>query len=257
MAEAPRRERESNAKNIAVGVGTTVGVLALAVFLIRGSLPAVTPEDIVKRADYEGQQPPRHIFNLYSLKQDKLLREKQSESRLQAELVPVEVPIAQTSTEESVVTTNVEPISNSRQTDAEVQLTDATTPASGSVSASTKELLKTEVPAAGVRSYEKAELHREEPLPVVSAPASKDTALLNENATASAVTVLPVYTIKAENTNLRAQPSTEASIIKSLAKGETITVFDSSGVWVQVATNDGLGTTGYVHNSLLEIADVD
>lgn len=238
MAEAPRRERESKAKNIAVVVATTVVVLLLAVVLIRGSLPAMTPEQIVQREDYEGQQPPRHIFNLYSLKQDKLNREHKSRPQDQILLADTDaIPVIADQKDEPAIT-------------------DSTPQAVVSAAAP----VKAEVPAV-VKLYEKSELSRESVLPVVSAVTSSNIkpAIDANNAGSRnrVVTVLPVYTIKADQTNLRSQPFADAPVIKTLNKGQTITVFDDSGKWVQVATNDGQGTTGYVHHSLLEIADID
>lgn len=247
MAEAPRRERESNAKNIAIAAATTVGVLLLAVVLIRGSLPAMTPEQIVQRDDYEGQQPPRHIFNLYSLKQDKLRRTVESEQPLAENAAEIGEQAVAASAGVSAGVVSVATEEASKATPVVV----------------VSEQLEADKPEAAapvvVRSYEKSELRRESGLPVVSAVVNKDSQILIEaNGNSSrAVTVLPVYTIKGDNTNLRSQPSTEASIVKTLNKGQTVTVFNNGGVWVQVATNDGLGTTGYIHNSLLEIADID
>lgn len=248
MAEAPRRERESNAKNIAVATGTTVGVLLLAVLLIRASLPAMTPEEIVQRADYEGQQPPRYIFNLYSLKQ---------EAKRQ---------------EQSVAKNNDQTAKNSENADATLMVVEAPSVDAGEVSSNSISASRAvvvpgqrvavapadkKVPAI-VRVYEKSELSRDT-LPVVSAIVSERVPVLAENSAngSRVVTVLPVYTIKADQTNLRSQPSTASPVLKTLKKGQTITVFDNTGIWVQVATNDGLGTTGYIHNRLLEIADID
>ncbi len=242
MAEAPRRERESKVKSVAIVGGSTIVVLVVAIMLIVGSLPAVTPEQIVQRDDYEGQQQPRHIFNLYSLKQDQTRRN--AEPQLQDQLLT-----NQASAGTAEQNTDV-PVDN------ELVAVDSTRlPTVASSDAPTRQ----EIPAV-VRVYEKSELRRDVTLPVVSAAVDEsDNSSTNQkpDSSLSSVTVLPVYTINANQTNLRSQPNLDAAIVKLLNKGQTVSVFDSTGNWVQVATNDGAGTTGYVHKSLVEIADIE
>lgn len=265
MAEAPRRIPESKSKGFLMGLVVTVVVLVLAVVLIRGSLPAMTPEQIVQQKEYQGQQPPRHIFNLYSLKQDKQRRELETTG------------------------TKLEQAAGSEELEQ-------------SGSSGTKTEARAVVKPDVTTIYEKADLKREAVLPVVSklatdvveAPASDtvteplilavskpaqaisdlpQTARVVEPTVAKTVqegraavasiasaplndlTELPVQTIELNNSRLRSRPAFDAEVIKMLKKGQTITVFAKVGEWTQIATNDGAGTTGYIHNSLLGVGN--
>ncbi len=61
-----------------------------------------------------------------------------------------------------------------------------------------------------------------------------------------------LVTIAVSRANLREQPTTQSPVLGQLARGNTLTLFDVSGKWAQVATNDERGISGYVHVSLLE-----
>ena len=223
LAEAPRRERESKAKSIGIGVVVSLVLLGLAVLMIFGSQPALTPEEIVGREDYEGQQPARHIFNLYSLKQDQLRRE--AERAKEAVTTNAEMPFI--------------PVNQDKKTSEMPASAGGSRPRSVSGPSYVKsELTRTPVSVVG------AVTRQVSPAKASPAKASPEPG--------SSVTVLPVYTIKGSQTNMRSLPTTDAPILQILDKGQTVTVFDETSEWVQVAVNDGSGISGYIHQSLLE-----
>jgi hypothetical protein len=61
-----------------------------------------------------------------------------------------------------------------------------------------------------------------------------------------------LVTIAVNRANLREQASTSSDVLGVIRKGSTLTLFDISGRWAQVETNDERGIAGYVHVSLLE-----
>lgn len=227
MAEAPRRERESKVKAVGIGIVVSLTLLFLTGLMIFGSQPALTPEEIVGRNDYEGEQPARHIFNLYSLKQDQ--QKQEAERAKQA---------AMANTREKSISAK--------------PLKTAEMPASAVVS--NVKVMPRPQPVVE-QNYVKAELSRT-PASVISAVTPKASSSDLKRGPApgaeNPVTVLPVYTIKGNQTNMRSLPTTDAPILQILNKGQAVTVFDENGEWVQIAVNDGSGISGYVHQSLLE-----
>lgn len=67
LSEAPRLAKDSQSK------GTLVALIAasllLLALLVYGSLPELSPEEIVAMDGYEGEQPTKHIFNIHSLEE--------------------------------------------------------------------------------------------------------------------------------------------------------------------------------------------
>ncbi len=220
MAEAPRRQKESAGKTVVQGIAVVVALLCLAVILIRGSQPAMTPEQIVQQQDYEGEQRARRIFNLYSLKQDRARRDVE-----RTEIV------AQGEAAERATGTVV--TAKSLASDEQDELPQA---------------------ASSPKSYEKAELSREVPAQVISqvqASPTQRVASVEPVETRSEPKVLPVYSLKSESAILRESPEFGARQIVTISGEQTVTLFDTTGVWAQVAANDGSGRTGYILRSEL------
>ena len=63
---------------------------------------------------------------------------------------------------------------------------------------------------------------------------------------------LTLVTIDTQRANLRERPTTRSNVLGQLPRGSKLTLFDITGNWAQVATNDELGLNGYVHLSLLK-----
>ena len=67
LLEAPYVVKTKRYHPVVVGIGAALFSLILALVLVSGSLPEMSPEQIVAMEGYEGRQSPRHIFNLESL----------------------------------------------------------------------------------------------------------------------------------------------------------------------------------------------
>lgn len=74
LSEAPRLEKDSYSRATVIGVGCCIAVLAA--MMIHGSLPELTPKEIVAMDGYVGEQPTRHIFNLQSF-EDPVVEDQQ------------------------------------------------------------------------------------------------------------------------------------------------------------------------------------
>ncbi len=220
MAEAPRRYKDSTAGTAVRAIVVTIALLALTVLLIRGTRPAMTPEQIVQQQDYEGEQSARRIFNLYSLKQERARREV-----ARAEM---EVQAASSVSAES----------------AENPLSERSEMSTQSVSAD-KSVLRTS------STYEKAQLTRDVPAQVISKIIAEPEVnalpeISPQQAPVSGPRILPLYTLKNASAVLRESPSFNASQIAVIRTAQTVTLFETTGDWAQVAANDGSGRTGYV-----------
>ncbi len=280
LEELPRRYPESRLRTVFITAAVIVFVLAFAVFMIRGSMPELTPEQIVQMKGYEGQQAPRQIFNLYSLRK---YQEQNAEAKLTATANRTSLSAGSSdsiiepdgdSTSQSghadttVVQTTVE--SESREAGSTKREQEVIVAASnrGAVprvtiisdkhgeastampvklpaNSKTKTESVTNKPAA--RTYEKAELKRQGELPVLATGSSRSDSENRQKAE-----VLPVGVVKGDQTRLRSGPSRNSDILLLLAKGDSITIFDTVGEWTHVGANDGSSTMGYVHNSLLD-----
>jgi|GEM_PF-6319777 len=65
LAEATRLPKDK--PSFGVVAGFVVAVVLFLALLVHGSLPELSPEEIVAMDGYEGEQPTRHIFNIHSL----------------------------------------------------------------------------------------------------------------------------------------------------------------------------------------------
>ena len=219
LAEAPRRSKDSTAKAVVRAVALIAALVVLGAVLIRGSQPAMTPEQIVQQQDYEGEQSARRIFNLYSLKQERARRDVARAENTQAAAVASK--------------------SNSDMATRQPGRSDA-------VNVVNKQAAVSGVVAAG-SNYEKAQLSREITAPVVSKVIpSVEPGIATEQAQSNAQRVLPVYALRGEFVALRESPSYNARQVLAIRGAQTVTLFDTDGDWAQVAANDGSGQTGYV-----------
>ena len=95
--------------------------------------------------------------------------------------------------------------------------------------------------------------HRTQHRPVVLEEAAPDE--LDE--ISGAIKVLPVLTVVADNTYLRAEPSQSSDIKLTLATGTSVTAFEQAGAWVHVGANDGSSITGFVHQSTVVTTEIN
>lgn len=217
MAEAPRRYKDSATGTLLRAVMVVIALLALTVLLIRGTRPAMTPEQIVQQQSYQGEQSARKIFNLYSLKQERARRE----------VARIEMDVQATSQATSSESVDA----------AEKQLAARLHNNKETVSDSTS------------GTYEKAQLTREVPTQLISkiiaqpeVPA-RSVGPTRPNGTPR---ILPLFTLKNASAVLRESPSFSAGQIAVIRPAQTVTLFETTGDWAQVAANDGSGRTGYV-----------
>ncbi|OED39264.1 hypothetical protein AB833_17240 [Chromatiales bacterium (ex Bugula neritina AB1)] len=235
LEEVPRRVRESRVKAGIIGVFSFVFLLALTIILIRGSMPDMTPEQIVQMQGYEGQQAPRHIFNLYSLKQQR----ESASAASGGSVLPRESRVIDSDAE--VVVLNSQPLSAETGRTAAGDENNASENSPGGLEAAVE-------PAV---LYEGAELAR---VPDIRLIRHIDAAgKTNDNSEESVqLGALPVLIVKGDQSLLRSGPSRQKDVLKTLSKGDTITVFNHEGDWVYVGTNDGSSIVGYMHISLFE-----
>lgn len=257
MVELPRRKPESKARSFLIGVAVSIIAVAVAIVLVRGSLPEMTPEQIVQLEDYQGQQPPRHIFNLYSLKQEQQrverkkaeIASKQVTEAVDDTAVPApRVAVAERKVPATVVTETDVTGGPARQVSNPVAQGGMTDARRSEIRASLKPgaVVSEAAQSRGVASV----------APAVNASvvaASSKADVVSQSTSESAV--LPVFKVAKDRVNLRSSPAFGSEVLDILDIGQTITVFDSSGQWVHVATNDGTGTTGYIHNTMVERND--
>jgi len=266
LEEGPRFARESPYKRPVIIAGFALLILGLIIVLIRGSMPE------------QGQQEPRRIFNLYSLRQQTAaavespgVSQAQPDVALpaiepasnndQAPVTPVK-PAVTPEPAESLLKAELvsdasalRPLPVESDTPGPAEL-ERVIVAAKSTPDPVPELVPADPLPKGVtaqstlaRSYEKAELQRGERLPVLAQGPT--------NAASGTISVLPVLSVKGNQVLLREQPSTRGRILTRLSQGQQVTAFHNDGKWVNVGTNDGTSTVGYVHNSLLEVAPAD
>lgn len=341
--EAPAFARPPGFSPLVIGICGALAGLLLAVLLIRGSMPELTPEQIVAMDGYEGQQPPRYIFNLDSLSRvsnvsvSSLSRVSNVSvtsngapvagnasagnsvanhankgvevSSNESNRPEVSVDVARGGSPANVVSTRIvnrpamaESGSNNKSPEVGSELPEAASELSGVGSSSPGvgfssivALLATvepqdswpleivEVPAspviigkdaqelaapvveefdyrklnrrnlsAQVQDYQKQNVNGfGANLPIYSTGEREIDGLTTE------VRVLPVLDISRDYSYLRAEPSRSSEILLTLGKGSSVTAFESAGAWIHAGANDGSSITGYLHHSMVELAEVD
>ena len=284
LLEAPYVVKTKRYHPVVVGIGAALFSLILALVLVSGSLPEMSPEQIVAMEGYEGRQSPRHIFNLESLgTADKgefartpvttqSAAEVKSGDRLQDRTAGAVV--------EAVVET-VE-VDSAAAVESTVSRTDSF---AALLAIETEEpndawaLEIVEIPAApiivgkdaqavaapDVEEFDYRKLNRRAgprnsvvTSPVPDAIASDAVAVqIPQGEPATTIKVLPVLTVNTDQAYMRAKPSQTSDIKLTLAKGMSVTAFEQSGAWVHVGANDGSSITGYVHQSNISAAEVN
>ena len=63
--------------------------------------------------------------------------------------------------------------------------------------------------------------------------------------------LLPLRSVLADFTELKASPTRQSKTILSLGRGVIVTAFERHGKWIHIGTNDGSSITGYVLESSL------
>lgn len=288
--EVPPKLRSKPWSPVLAGICVALAVLLLATLLIRGSLPEMSPEQIVAMDGYQGEQPPRRIFNLDSL--NDTLKESVVKGAESAAGSTSAVPqkgspnalrdtLPAPDTQPQVVVANepepgpvAEPNGAQDTRPDDVAIASLfTIEAEEPQDSWAREIVEIpvspimvgkdaqEVAAPMVEQFDFRKLNRREKSPVAtsgsglnSAGASTDSELSELTST---IKVLPVLTVNADNTVLRAEPTETSDIKLVLASGASVTAFEQDGAWVHVGANDGSSVTGYVHQSKIASSELN
>ncbi|MEM7259520.1 MAG: hypothetical protein AAF404_19265 [Pseudomonadota bacterium] len=217
--------------------------VALGVVLIRGSQPALTPEQIVQQDSYQGEQEARRIFNLNSARKEAI-----ELTRSVTELPADDTQTDRQSSESVASVTKAEPAADISATVA-VNADDENAKAT---------LRSAEVPAVAISAEEpavepQATVITAEPEPAgqpMVVPAG-ETDVVTDNSPK----MLPIYAIVGPQIRIYESPDESAPAVATVAADNTVTLFSTEGAWAEVAANDGSGVTGYVRRSqITEIA---
>ncbi len=294
--EAPHMPRDRGYHPIVLGVGGALLGLILAIVFISGSLPEMSPEQIVAMEGYQGEQPPRYIFNLDSLGGSNALPSAAS----------ISVPGAALSSASS----ELSGVGSSHASNALLKDAHLEDEGSAAVAIARSAVRNVGLSAADMNAGPGNNLHpidnllaikTEEPkdswsLEIVEVPASPiivgkdaqevaapiveefDYRKLNrrpatsaqqsdvlgrvavqsvQNESSTTIRVLPVLTVNTDNTYVRAEPTQSSDVKLVLARGSSVTAFEQAGAWVHVGANDGSSITGYVHRSKIAITEIN
>ena len=309
LSEAPRLAKDSQPPGLIIGGG--IAVVFFLGMLAYGSLPELSPQEIVSMDGYAGEQPTKHIFNIHSLEEaaaDEKLAEApavinqsnpdQSAEQSVAEVddqemakpeavaeleTPIETPIETTVSEPDVVAsvqpTPVETVRPQPIDEAVVQA--APLP---QAEIANEEVVISEqasepvVTTVATRAIAPASLFgRDQEERVMAALAttptideSADTVVVSSVAAIEPVPaptgssaipagskgkLLPLRSVLADFTELKASPTRQSKTLLSLGRGVIVTAFERRGKWIHIGTNDGSSITGYVLESSLGRVD--
>lgn len=321
LSEAPRLAKDSQSRGVVIGA--CVAALLFLALLVYGSLPELSPHEIVAMEGYAGEQPTRHIFNIHSLDGTddqpavipsdisagessvatadidtneikgtggSIAVAKTMETTPAEKAEPVAV-VSEAATVAPVVTETAEVTAEVKQR-IEVPVTREHTQA---VQVAVEEQVSPKPDTTGVVAVARiaeaptvrTAANRTEPTStlfgtaqqerVVAAMATTPTideasdtvvvssvaamepmpmpASSNPNQRASVENgrgkLLPLRSVLADYTELKASPSDQSKTILSLGRGVVVTAFERYGEWIHIGTNDGSSITGYVLESSL------
>ena len=279
LQEAPYVVKTKRYHPVVVGVGAALFSVILALVLVSGSMPEMSPEQIVAMEGYEGRQSPRHIFNLESLSttdQKDLPRtpvtpqsaaEVKTGDRLQDRTAEVVVEAVEVDSAAAVESPAISTDSFAALLAIEIEepkddwaLEIVEIPAAPIIVGKDAQA----VAAPDVEEFDYRKLNRRtnprksvatSPAPDANAP-DEMAVQIPQGEPATTIKVLPVLTINTDQAYMRAKPSQTSDIKLTLARGMSVTAFEQSGAWIHVGTNDGSSITGYVHQSSISTIEV-
>jgi hypothetical protein len=280
--EAPSVVQPKGYHPLLIGVAGALFGLILAVVLIRGSMPEMTPEQIVAMEGYEGRQPPRYIFNLESLGvQDRGVSASSQSRAIQAQNQAQNADLSTTGSSAQVAKPQTPVERAVSATDEKDHVSDSAATALSAIAIKTEEPKDTwpleivEVPASPiivgkdaqdvaapiVEEFDYRKLNRKNVDSVKTSDATIATQASSEAEDKEdplrEIRVLPVLTVNADKTYILAEPSESAEVKMVLARGMSVTAFEQSGAWVYVGANDGSSITGYVHQSAIAATEIN
>lgn len=220
--------------------------VALGIILVRGSQPALTPEQIVQQESYQGEQQARRIFNLNSARKEAIAL-----TRTVPELVAKDDADADREVFEPATAAVADGLTGSAIADEKNEkiLTSALPPVNSA-----------EVPAVSVPS-EQADGFKREPVELSSENLNVEQSVVESPTPTSPVSnpvpddeeprMLPVYRIRGNQLRIYASASESSRAVATISSDDTVTLFSTDGDWAEVAANDGSGITGYVRRSAI------
>lgn len=278
--EAPSVVRSKGYHPVIIGVAGAFFGLLLAVVLIRGSMPEMTPEQIVAMDGYEGRQPPRYIFNLDSLDAGNrvasvanqagtiqtepanspkpVLKEQELKEQVLRERVVAAASDTDTGNAADTAVTTIEALAiKTEEPKDSWPLEIVEVPASPIIVGKDAQ----EVAAPVVEEFDYRKLNRRNAEHVKTSDATITTLSSAEPEDKTdplrTIRVLPVLTVNTDKTYIHSEPSQSADVKMVLARGMSVTAFEKSGAWVYVGANDGSSITGYVHQSAIAATEIN
>ena len=287
LSEAPRLAKDSRPRGLIVG-GCVAVVLFLAL-LAYGSLPELSPEEIVAMEGYAGEQPTKHIFNIHSLEQavaEKQVAAKQGvettakmeqpkPEKLETAQKEMAKPATRVETASPVVVTTAiqpevaeplkpapesvdvavlqpQPLAEQAPREEVVMVEEISEPVVETVASRTASpavLFSTEERVVAAEATTPTIDEASDTVVVSSVAAIEPVPLpVGSSATASGNRgkLLPLRSVLADFTELKASPTTRSRTLLSLGRGVVVTAFERHGKWIHIGTNDGSSITGYV-----------
>lgn len=289
LSEAPRLAKDSRPRGLIVG-GCVAVVLFLAL-LAYGSLPELSPEEIVAMEGYAGEQPTKHIFNIHSLEQavaEKQVAAKQGvettakmeqpkPEKLETAQKEMAKPATRVETASPVVVTTAiqpevaeplkpapesvdvavlqpQPLAEQAPREEVVMVEEISEPVVETVASPTAStaVLFSASPEQRVVAAEATTptIDEASDTVVVSSVAAIEPVPLPVGSSATASgnrgKLLPLRSVLADFTELKASPTTRSRTLLSLGRGVVVTAFERHGKWIHIGTNDGSSITGYV-----------
>jgi len=289
LSEAPRLAKDSQSKGTMIGAGVAL-VLFLAM-LVYGSLPELSPQEIVAMDGYAGEQPTKHIFNIHSLEEAAAKEPIFPVQKAAVQKTPVKVIEPEVQVAVAAPPVPVKPVApvTEQAAVAEVKQSQPAAVTRLLVTEVTSEQPAQELPkeaaivvvAPPTPQPAPAELQTESSLfgtatesKVVAAMATTptideapDTVVVSSVAAIEPVPVpvnssvgsqpvskgklLPLRSVLEDYTELKASPTQQSKTILSLGRGVIVTAFERHGKWIHIGTNDGSSITGFVLESSL------
>ena len=294
LLEAPRLAKDTPPRGLIAG-GCLAVVLFLAL-LVYGSLPELSPQEIVAMDGYAGEQPAKHIFNIHSLEESTVKQADQASAKMEATVEPEKPIVVTTSVEpelnepevaapapsDPVEIVQTQPVEAAADVSADIDVIDEDTdvavaeptPEPVEEAAGEEVVIISEVTSRTPR-VTRFDTGRENR--VVAAMATtptideaSDTVVVSSVAAIEPVPVptgasapaqaakgklLPLRSVLADLTELKASPTTQSKTLLSLERGVIVTAFERHGKWIHIGTNDGSSITGYVLESSLGRVD--
>lgn len=242
LRDVQRGGDKNRTRRLILTLATIVLIPVFLLLLVLGSLPALTPQEIVQMEGYQGRQKAKPIFNLASVTDNQPL--------------PVHPVSVQQPTDVEVPVAGGTPVSLAIPTKgqapgpAQAELNEA--PITGLLPV-VGEQRKSKNAAAAATPV--AATITSVPVDLKSAAGATELQVVeavDKSTPVAFARKLPVLEVKKERSNVRDGPDLDAEVLTTLSRGTSVTVFDRTGEWLQIGVNEGnTAVMGFIHKSLL------